>query len=172
MPFWLVAIESADCGGSRHNDRRLAGAEKHQSESSNSHKVSGPPNICDVSVPDLPFCHSVTLYKSFIYNNPGPPLWSEKVGLALFYLRSFKDTTERLHFRFSLSCIGEGNGNPLQRSCLENPRDGGAWWAAVSGLTQSRTCLKRLSSSSIHLSGASLVAQMVKNLLTMQETQV
>ena len=49
------------------------------------------------------------------------------------------DTTERLHFHFSLLCIGEGNGNPLQCSCLENPRDGGAWWAAVSGVTQSRT---------------------------------
>ena len=55
------------------------------------------------------------------------------------------DTTERLHFPFSLSCIGEGNGNPLQRSCLENPRDGGAWWAAVYGVAQSWT---RLSSSS------------------------
>ena len=54
--------------------------------------------------------------------------------------------TERLHF--SLSSTGEGNGNPLQCSCLENPRNGGAWWAAVSGLAQSRTQLKRLSSSS------------------------
>ena len=44
------------------------------------------------------------------------------------------DMTERLHFHFSLSCIGEGNGKPLQCSCLENPRDGGAWWAAVYGL--------------------------------------
>ena len=58
------------------------------------------------------------------------------------------DTTERLHFHFSLSCIGEGNGNPLQRSCLENPRDREAWWAAVYGVAQSRTRLKRLSSSS------------------------
>ena len=58
------------------------------------------------------------------------------------------DTTESLHFHFALSCIGEGNGNPLQCSCLENPRDGGAWWAAVSGVAQSRTWLKRLSSSS------------------------
>ena len=58
------------------------------------------------------------------------------------------DTTERLHFHFSLSCIGEGNDNPLQCSCLENPRDGGAWWAAVYGVAQSRTWLKRLSSSS------------------------
>ena len=57
------------------------------------------------------------------------------------------DKTERLHFHFSLSCIGEGNGNPLQCSCLENPRDGGAWWAAIYGVTQSRTGLKQLSSS-------------------------
>ena len=56
--------------------------------------------------------------------------------------------TERLHFHFSLSCIGGGNGNPLQCSCLENPRDGGAWWAAIYGITQSRTQLKQLSSSS------------------------
>ena len=62
--------------------------------------------------------------------------------------RQESDTTERLHFHFSLSCTGEGNGNPLQCSCLENPRDGGAWWAVVSGVTQSRTRLKRLSSSS------------------------
>ena len=58
------------------------------------------------------------------------------------------DTTEQLHFHFSLSRIGEGNGNPLQCSCLENPRNGGAWWAAVSGVAQSQTRLKRLSSSS------------------------
>ena len=49
------------------------------------------------------------------------------------------DTTERLHFPFSLSCVGEGNSNPLQCSCLENPRDGGAWWAAVYGVAQSWT---------------------------------
>ena len=61
------------------------------------------------------------------------------------------DMTERLHFRFSLSCIGEGNGNPLQCSCLENPRDGGAWLAAVCGVAQSRTWLKWLSSSSINI---------------------
>ena len=62
--------------------------------------------------------------------------------------REESDTTERLSFHFSLSCIGEGNGNPLQCSCLENPRDGGAWWAAVYGVAQSRTRLKRLSNSS------------------------
>ena len=58
------------------------------------------------------------------------------------------DRAERLHFHFSLSCIGEGNGNPLQCSCLENPRDGGAWWAAVYGVAQGRTRLKPLDSSS------------------------
>ena len=66
--------------------------------------------------------------------------------------------TERLHFHFSLSCIGEGNGDPLQCSCLENPRDGGAWWAAVYGAAQSRTRLKWLSSSSsgLHYSSTSV----------------
>ena len=62
--------------------------------------------------------------------------------------REESDTTERLHFHFSLSCIGKGNGNPLQCSCLENPRDAGAWWTAVYGVPQSRTRLKRPSSSS------------------------
>ena len=61
--------------------------------------------------------------------------------------RKESDTTERLHFHFSLSCIGEGNGNPLQCSCLESPRDGRASWAAIYGVAQSRTRLKRLSSS-------------------------
>ena len=73
--------------------------------------------------------------------------------------------TERLHFHFSLSCTGEGNGNPLQCSCLENPRDRGAWWAAVYGITQNRTQLKRISSSS------SSMAQGVKNPPAVQETQ-
>ena len=61
------------------------------------------------------------------------------------------DTTEWLHFHFSLSCIGEGNGTPRQCSCLENPRDGRAWWAAVYGVVQSRTRLKQLSSGSSRL---------------------
>ena len=68
------------------------------------------------------------------------------------------DTTERLHFHFSLSCTGEGNGNPLQCSCLENPRDRGAWWAAVYGVTQSWTQLKWLTSS-IGMGCTSQVAQ-------------
>ena len=62
--------------------------------------------------------------------------------------RKGSDTTEWFHFYFSLSCIGEGNGNPLQCSCLENPRDGRAWWAAVYGVAQSWTELTQLSSSS------------------------
>ena len=62
--------------------------------------------------------------------------------------RQESDTTEQLPFHFSLSCVGKGNGNPLQCSCLENPRDGGAWWASVYGVAQSQTRLKRLSSSS------------------------
>ena len=73
--------------------------------------------------------------------------WRSLVGFSPWG-REESDTTERLHFHFSLSCIGEGNGNPLQCSCLENPRDGGVWWAAVYGVAQSWTRLKRLSSSS------------------------
>ena len=73
--------------------------------------------------------------------------WRSLVGYSPWG-REESDMTERLHFHFTLSCIGEGNGTPLQYSCLENPRDGGAWWAAVSGVAQSWTRLKRLSSSS------------------------
>ena len=71
--------------------------------------------------------------------------WRSLVGCCLWGCTEL-DTTKRLHFHFSLSYIGEGNGNPLQCSCLENPRDGGAWWAAVCGVAQSRTRLKWLSS--------------------------
>ena len=73
--------------------------------------------------------------------------WRSLVGCSPWG-REESDTTERLHFHFSLSRIGEGNGNLLQCSCLENPRDGGVWWAAVYGVLQSRTQLKQLSSSS------------------------
>ena len=73
--------------------------------------------------------------------------WRSLVGCSPWG-RKESDMTERLHFDFSLSCIGEGNGNPLQCSYLENPRDGEAWWAAVYGVAQSRTRLKRLISSS------------------------
>ena len=64
--------------------------------------------------------------------------WTEEPGGLQSTGRKESDTTEQLHFHFSLSCIGEGNGNPLQCSCLENPRDGGAWKAAVFVVTQSR----------------------------------
>ena len=74
--------------------------------------------------------------------------WTEEPGGCSLWGYEELDMTERLHFHFSLSCIGEGNGNPLQCSCLENPRDGGSWWAAIYGVTQSRTRLKWLSSSS------------------------
>ena len=74
--------------------------------------------------------------------------WMEEPGGLQSVGSLESDMTERLHFHFSLSCTGEGNGNPFQCSCLENPRDGGAWWAAVSRVAQSQTRLKRLSSSS------------------------
>ena len=74
--------------------------------------------------------------------------WTEEPG-GLQSVGSLRvDMTEQLHFPFSLSCIGEGNGNPLQCSCLENPRDRGPWWAAIYGVSQSQTRLKRLSSNS------------------------
>ena len=77
--------------------------------------------------------------------------WTEEPGRLQSMGSLESDMTERLHFHFSLSCIGEGNGNPLQCSCLENPRDRGARWAAIYGVAQSRTRLKRLSSSSSRL---------------------
>ena len=73
--------------------------------------------------------------------------WRSLVGCSPWG-RYKSDTTEQLPFHFSLSCIGGGNGTPLQNSCLENPRDGGAWWAAICGVAQSWTQLKWLSSSS------------------------
>ena len=75
----------------------------------------------------------------------GGAWWAAVHGVA----KSGTRLSDWLHFHFSLSCIGEGNGNPLQCSCLENPRDGGAWWAAIYGVAQSPTWLKQLSSSSI-----------------------
>ena len=74
--------------------------------------------------------------------------WMEEPGGLQSMGSLSQDTAEQLHFHFSLSCIGEGNGNPLQCSCLENPRDWRAWWAAIYGVAQSWTRLKRLSSSS------------------------
>ena len=88
--------------------------------------------------------------------------WRSLVGCSPWG-RLESGMTERLHFHFhfSLLCIGEGNGNPLQCSCLENPRDGEAWWAAVHGVAQSRTRLKRLSSSSSPLFLRGAVAVLV-----------
>ena len=75
----------------------------------------------------------------------GIPGTAEPGGLQSMGCKEL-DTTERLHFHFSLVCIGEGNGNRLQCSCLENPKDGGAWWVAIYGVAQSRTRLKQVSS--------------------------
>ena len=74
--------------------------------------------------------------------------WMEELGRLQSMGSRRVGQTDRLHFHFSLSCIGQGNGNPLQCSCLENPRDRGAWWATVYGVSQSWTRLKRLSCSS------------------------
>ena len=77
--------------------------------------------------------------------------WTEEPGgLQFMGSREESDMTERIPFHFSFSCTGEGNGNPLQCYCLENPRDGSAWWAAVYGVAQSQTRLKRLSSSEFY----------------------
>ena len=81
--------------------------------------------------------------------------WRSLAGYSLWgptELHKKVETTERLHFHFSLSFIGEGNGNPLQCSCLKNPRGGEAWWAAVCGVAQSWTRLKRLNSINLMLS--------------------
>ena len=82
------------------------------------------------------------------------------------------DTTERIHFHFSLSCIGEGNGNPLQCSCLENPRDRGAWWAAVYGLAQTRTQLKYISSSSIVIFFKLITQNVISSIILFPNMQI
>ena len=133
--------------------------------------------LCGRSMPHAfcPYKHNCGSYCCFHYNllyqrivvpyvvprrrqwDPTPVLLPGKshgqrslVGCSPWDLEE-SDTTERRHFHFSLSCIGEGNDNPLQCSCLENPRDGGAWWAAVYGVAQSWTRLERFSSSSSFL---------------------
>ena len=111
--------------------------------------------ICLLSLP-FPLFWNTNAYSCYRrrHRHPTPVLlpgeshgWGSLVGCSPWG-REESDTTEQLHFHFSLSCIGEGNGSPLQCSCLENPRDGGAWWAASYGVAQSRTRLKRRSSSS------------------------
>ena len=90
----------------------------------------------------FPFMHWRRKWQPTPVFLPGKPQgWGSLVGCSPCGHEE-SDTTERLHFHFSLSCIGEGNGNPLQCSCLENPRDGRAWWAAIYGVAQSRTWLK------------------------------
>ena len=93
------------------------------------------------------FCHTLTWHPTPVLLPGKSHGWRSLVGCSPWG-RKESDTTGRLHFHFSLSHIGGGNGNPLQCSCLENPRDGGAWWAAVCGVAQSWTRLKQLSSSS------------------------
>ena len=95
---------------------------------------------------------------------PGKPYgWRSLVGCSPWGCTEL-DMTEWLHFQFSLSCIGEGNSNPLQYSCLQNPRDGGAWWAAVYGVAQSWTRLKWLSSSSsIYLLNANSISALLRH---------
>ena len=110
-----------------------------------------------VPLPSLSVSFLLSLIQSYHWRRQWPPApvllpgkshaWRSLQKAAVHEVAEL-DTTERLHFHFSLSYIGEGNGNPLQCSCLENPRDRGAWWAAVYGVAQSRTRLKRLSSSS------------------------
>ena len=75
--------------------------------------------------------------------------WRSLVGCSPWG-RKESDTTERPHFHFSLSCIGEGNGSLLQCSCLENPRVRGAWWAAVHGVAKSRTRLSDFTFTFMH----------------------
>ena len=111
-------------------------------------------NICLSEKPHKSNVHTEALTQRSKLWNPNPGLlpgkshgWRSLVGCSPWGLEE-SDKTERLPFHFSLSCIGEGNGNQLQCSCLENPRDGGAWWAAIYGVAQSRTRLKQLSSSS------------------------
>ena len=112
--------------------------------------------------------------------------WMEEPGRLQSMGLLGSDTTEQLHFHFSLSCIGEGNGNPLQCSCLENLRNGGAWWAAFSGFAESDTtdapqqqqqqckngCFKGLLSRKAILLQAFQIAQIVKNPPVMWETWV
>ena len=128
----------------------LAGSEDTSSEWSSCPELN-------LSTPIIFPAHPILFYHCTVSNcqwHPTPVLlpgkshgWRSLVGCSPWGLEE-SNMTERLHFHFSLSCIAEGNGNPLQCSCLENPRDGGAWWAAIYGVAQSRTQLKRLSSSS------------------------
>ena len=120
-------------------------------------------NVCWMNewVKEMDLIHKCDIYHQLAWRqwHPTPVLLPGKshgrkslVGCGP-WCRWESDTTERLYSHFSISCTGEGNGSPLQCSCLENPRDRGAWWAAVYGVAQSRTQLKRLSSISSSLKG-------------------
>ena len=113
-----------------------------------------------------------TLHQQWMQWHPTPVLlpakshgWRSLVGCSPWGLEE-SDTTEQLLFHFSLSCIGEGDGNPLQCSCPENPRVGGTWWAAVYGVAQSRTRLKWLSSSSSNEWGPPLAPYPCQNIIS------
>ena len=97
----------------------------------------------DCSTTGFPVHHQLPKFTQTLVLLPGKSHGLRSLVGCSPWGRKESDTTERLHFHFSLSCIGEGNGNPLQCSCLESPRqDVGAWWAAVCGVTQSQTRLK------------------------------
>ena len=113
----------------------------HPSRSSQSTKLSEIPGLYHSFPLAVYFTHGKAMAphsSTLAWKIP----WPEEPGGLQSMGHEELDTTERLLFHFSLACIGEGNGNPLQCSCLENPRDGGAWWAAVYGVTQSRARLK------------------------------
>ena len=154
-----------------HGDHRVVewDPSSHSSTHTSSHLSTHPPihpfihsqalteqTLCTLAwwenVPQFPTSdgHRFTLGSTLMRDLEASPVkshgWGSLVGCSPRGCQE-SDTTERLHFHFSLSCIGEGNGNPLQCSCLENPRDGGAWCAAVYGVARSPTRLKWLSSS-------------------------
>ena len=113
-------------------------------------RLSEPPGkfmrtkVFENELPSAPEKAMATHSSSLTWKIP----WMENLVGCSPWSREESETTEQLPFHFSLSCTGEGNGNPLQCSCLENPRDGRAWWAAIYGVAQSWTRLKQISSSS------------------------
>ena len=116
-------------------------------------KIITPNQMYNSKTKSLRFCFPLRIWQPtpvLLLENPMDrgAWWAAVHGVAKSHTR-LRDFTFTFHF--SLSCIGEGNGNPLQCSCLENPKDGRAWWAAVYGVAQSRTRLKRLRSSSPYI---------------------
>ena len=121
---------------------------KHHSGRAVDYEITRPYKECwnfRLYLPGSPSCLNIDTEKAMAPHSSTLAWkipWTEEPGRLQSIGSLELDTTERLHFHFSLSCIGEGNGNPLQCSCLENPRDRGAWCAAVYGVAQSRTRLK------------------------------